>query len=92
MSDAAPLLEAWLGPEDVADLYRDLAAVADVQSTLMDDGTGTRRCRLDEAFAGLEDGTARRVQIRYRHQDRDWCDTLLPGPEAVRLVRICEER
>ena len=28
------------------------------------------------------------VQLRYRHGGRAWCDTLVPTPDGVRLVRI----
>lgn len=94
MSDAAPLLHATLGPEDRADLLRDLSAVAAVDAVQIDDGTRTRTCRLDEAFAALETGTACRALVRYRFDDRAWFDTLVVdagNPGLVRLVRVAED-
>ena len=86
--DAAPLLHATLGPQDRAELLRDLSAVARVQSVQLDDGVGTRACRLDEAFAGLEDGTARRALVRYLYDGRLWTDTLVRDAGAPGLVRL----
>lgn len=94
MNDSAPLLHATLGPEDRADLLRDLEAVAEIDRVQLDDGTGTRACVLGEAFAALEHRTARRVLVRYRHDERIWLDTLVldPGdPSLVRLIRIAED-
>lgn len=94
MTDAAPLLHATLGPADRADLLRDLGAAAEVDAVQLDDGTGTRACRLDEAFAALEHRTARRVLVRYRHGGQAWLDTLVldaGDPSLVRLIRMAEE-
>ena len=94
MSEAAPLLHATLGPEDRADLLRDLSALAAIDAVQIDDGTGTRACRLDEAFAALEAGTARRALVRYRFEGRAWFDTMVldaGSPGLVRLVRVAED-
>lgn len=91
--DATPLLHATLGPQERAELLRDLSAVADVDAVQIDDGAGTRPCRLDEAFAALEARTARRALVRYRFEGTAWLDTLvLDGgdPALVRLVRVAE--
>lgn len=94
MSSTAPLLHATLGPEDRADLLRDLEALARIDAVQLDDGVGTRACRLDEAFAALEHGTACRILLRYRHAGRAWMDTLMPdggNRTLVRLVRVAED-
>jgi hypothetical protein len=41
---------------------------------------------LGAARVALEGG--RGVQLRYRFQGTEWCDTLLPVTDGVRLVRI----
>lgn len=88
----APLLQALLGPEDRAEYYRDLVALAEGLTAQVEvPGVGTRPCRLDEAFAALEEGTSRRALLRYRHDGRHWLDTLLIEPRGVRLVRIAED-
>ena len=43
---------------------------------------------LDEALARLKSGESRGMQVRYRYQDQDWCDTLLWRNQGVRLVRM----
>jgi len=94
VSAAAPLLHATLGPQDRAELLRDLSAVAEVFAVQLEDEQGTRACRLDEAFAALEQGSARRALVRYRFEGRTWLDTLLPdggGGDLVRLVRVAED-
>lgn len=87
----APLLQAILSPQDRAELLRDLDALVQIHSVQVEDQTGTRSCRLDEAFAAMELGTGRRALIRYRHDGRSWMDTLLRDGEDVRLVRVAED-
>jgi hypothetical protein len=86
----APLLQAALGPEDRAELLRDLTALAEIDSAQVHDAGGTRLCRLDEAFAALEEGTAERALLRYRFDGQAWLDTLIAGADGIRLVRIAE--
>lgn len=43
---------------------------------------------LAEAVVMLREGRVRAVQVRYRHRGVVWTDTLLRGPEGVRLVRV----
>jgi len=88
---AVPLLEAVLGPQDRAELMRDIEALTHVYSVQVEDDTGSRACRLDEAFAAMELRTGRRVRIRYRHEGRIWMDTLLQNGDEVRLVRVAED-
>lgn len=88
---AAPLLEAVLGPEDRADYFRDLSALAAIEEVRMADDRGERLCLLDEAFEALEAGRLERARIRYTYDGRRWFDTLLVGAEGARLVRIAED-
>jgi hypothetical protein len=37
-------------------------------------------------------GSVAGVQIRYRHQGRHWCDTLMRTPTGARIVRIATDR
>jgi hypothetical protein len=47
---------------------------------------------LAEAREALRAGTASAVQLRYRHEGREWWDTVLTaGPGAWRIVRIAHE-
>lgn len=87
----APLLHATLGPEDRANLLRDLSALAAIESAQVEDAGGTRTCRLDEVFAAIEAGGVRRALLRYRYDGRTWFDTLIPEGEALRLVRVAED-
>jgi len=87
----APLLQAKLGPEDRAEYLRDLSALVEMKSAQIEEDAGTRACRLDEAFAALESGTAHRVLLRYGYDGRIWMDTLIPDHDGVRLVRIAED-
>jgi hypothetical protein len=86
-----PLLEARLEPEDLAALYRDIAVLAEVRSVRTDACQGTPPRGLGDAFEALELRTAHRVQLRYRFDDTDWCDTLIREQDGVRLVRVCED-
>lgn len=43
---------------------------------------------LDAAQTGLASGVFRGVQVRYRYDGQEWCDTLMATPAGVRLVRI----
>jgi hypothetical protein len=88
---AAPLLQAVLGFEARAELLRDLSACATVHAAQIDDGSGTRACRVDEVFAALEDGSARRALVRYEFDGKRWTDVLMPSPEGVRLTRMADD-
>lgn len=49
-----------------------------------------QRARLDLAAARsiVARRQARAVQLRYRFEGEDWWDTLMLGPERVRVVRV----
>lgn len=88
----ASLNRAVLDAATVDDLFADLAACTTVHEVLVKGAAhhpaeaGT--CPLDEACRLVQEGRVRGVQIRYRWQDQEWCDTLLVTDRGVRLVRI----
>jgi hypothetical protein len=93
--DAEPpdVQDALLDAELLARLFSDLELGADVREIVY-----KRAAEEADATAGPLDLAAARdallagrvlgVQIRYLHEGRRWCDTLLPTPAGVRLVRI----
>ncbi len=88
MSESPPLPTTYgadLGPADLDVLFEDLGRAADVLAVRCDgDGDVT----LPAALAGLQGGTVRRVQVRYRHGPDVWCDTLMARTDGARLVRM----
>ena len=45
--------------------------------------------QLDEAYRLLTDRKVRGIQIHYRHDAKNWCDTLMPIPDGrFRIVRM----
>ncbi len=85
----APLDDEVVGWDVVDRLLQDLALVAEMLEVQVK--AGAARCAqsgpldLPAARRALGDGAA--VQLRYRHAGVAWCDTLLPRPEGVRIVR-----
>lgn len=91
-----PLQQATLDRATVTALFADLANCTQVLAVIPRHATRTlvaaTTIDLATAQAELHAGTLRGVQIRYRHERREWCDTLLPLPDgAARLVRICTD-
>jgi hypothetical protein len=88
-----PLQQARLDEPTLDQLFSDLAACATVRSVQPRTHPSAPPVFLTVADArvGLKDGTLRGLQIRYRYEGKDWCDTLLRGQDGVRLVRICED-
>lgn len=99
MPDAAPhlpaLTQAVLDPATLDALFRDLAActeiLAVVPKTTAQGMVAPLAIDLATARTGLASGQFRGVQIRYRYELKEWCDTLLATPAGVRLVRVCTE-
>lgn len=86
------LHEAILDDPWLTRLEADLAAL-----TIVDEVLPRTRARslvpergvtLAEGFARLRAGELSGLQIRYRHDGRLWCDTLLVRPEGTKLVRM----
>lgn len=90
------LHQAVLEPSTIEALFDDLAHCAQVLAVIPKRAARTmieeHPIDLAGACAGLRDGSLRAVQIRYRHENREWCDTLMPLPGgSARLVRICAD-
>lgn len=43
---------------------------------------------LPSAARALFDGNARAIQVRYRHQNQEWTDTIIRSGDAFRLIRV----
>ena len=91
-----PLQQAMLDAATVDALFADLASctrvLAVVPKRVLRTMTEEAPIDLAAARAGLRDGSLRGVQIRYRYDGREWCDTLMPmAGGSARLVRICTD-
>ena len=91
-----PLQQTVLDPATVQDLFRDLAActqIIAIRPKTRAEGhiDAAATLTLDDAAAGLRDGSFRAVQVRYRYEDQEWCDTLMSTPAGLRVVRICQD-
>jgi ferredoxin-type protein NapG len=86
------LHEAVLDAAGLRALFSDLALLAHVEEIrLKSAATALARERAPTLEAALDDllaGRVRGVQIRYRHQDRSWCDTILAAAGGHRVVRL----
>jgi hypothetical protein len=84
--------EAVLSDDELAALIRDLRACTEIAEIRIKSGPGSadehQQSTLDDAAQLLFDRSVRGVQIRYRFDDADWMDTLMPVAEGIRLVRI----
>ncbi|MFO0696370.1 MAG: hypothetical protein U0230_22580 [Polyangiales bacterium] len=95
MSDESPSLpevfEAMLDDGTVDDLFFDVSLLpgpVDVRWKAAPDVRADEApISLDEAREVLRSGRARAVQLRYVHEGKGWCDTLLRLPGGTRLVR-----
>jgi len=90
------LQQSSIDPPLLSALFADLEQCAQLRSVVVRTvahvrGAPPETVTLPAAHAGLVSGALRSVQIRYVHEGRVWCDTLMAGPAGVRLVRICEE-
>lgn len=98
MSNGITLPDVQQAHLDVATLdalFSDIATFAHVYSVVVKHGAGRveeQGTTLEEGRAALASGTARGVQIRYRHDGVEWCDTLLNTPAGVRLVRVSSDQ
>jgi hypothetical protein len=88
--------DAVLGPEDLSDLFRDYRACAGGVEIQVKSGPGLvnahPRPSLDEAEQLLLAKRVRGLQLRYRFDGGEWCDTLMQAASGVRLIRIRQQR
>ena len=72
-------------------LFQQLAAVAEVGGVLINGrpaAGGSGEVTLSEALDLLLAGSVRGVQVRYRFEGSHWVDTVMPGTDGFRLVRM----
>jgi hypothetical protein len=99
MSESAPRLPALqqtvLDAATLDALFRDLATCTQILAVIPKGSAqgyaNEKAITLADARVGLDAGSFRGVQVRYRYDDKEWCDTLLATPAGVRLVRICTD-
>jgi len=94
-SDLPELLEGDMNSADLASLQRDLSQFTQIESVVPRirgglPGQPPPTIALDAAFDGLLDGSLAGVQIRYRYDGQNFCDTLMPTPTGARLVRMAD--
>lgn len=85
------LTQAVLDPATLEALVLDLCSQTQILSVSTKQGE-QRHARgtelsLPEAVEALRQGELRGVQVHYRWQDQEWLDTLLRGPEGIKIVR-----
>jgi hypothetical protein len=91
-----PMSDAVLDDEQLAALFRDYRQCADQVQIVVKPGPGFvpaamphhKQPSLDEAEELLRQRRIRGLQVRYQHDQAQWCDTLMPLPRGIRLVRI----
>ncbi len=85
------LHEAEIDAETVARLFADVGACTTLLSVSCKGGperTATSSDGLADAAGALLSGQVVGVQLRYRHQGKEWWDTILSMGTRFRVVRI----
>lgn len=86
--------EGMLSDDGVRQLIAELGAHAEVFEVGIKGGAQARGQRavldLPAALDGLLAGEHRAIQVRYRFQGAEWCDTVLRAPGGWRVVRMCQ--
>lgn len=82
-----------LDSEALDALFADVSTVASLLAVVVKRGRVAEPPSLPAALANARDqllsGTARAIQLRYRHEGREWWDTISAmTPERWRVVRI----
>ncbi|HQR05520.1 MAG TPA: hypothetical protein PLN21_01795 [Gemmatales bacterium] len=97
MNQLEPLPAIWDKLLDSATLdqyFKDLATYAEIISVhekqSPSDHVGENPIDLPLAREKMMTGEVRAVQIRYRFEDQEWCDTLLHQALGVKLVRMMQ--
>lgn len=87
-----PIHDAPLAPAAIDALFADLELVADALEITARSANARRadstRLTLADARAALDSGTVAALQLRYRFDGADWCDTLIRTATGARLIRI----
>lgn len=87
-----PMNEALLDDAQLDALFGDIAALTEIDEILIKSGPGrvndALRPTLADARELLRSDGVLAVQIRYRHENAHWWDTLMRAGDKVRLVRV----
>ena len=91
--DSLPeMQDSVLGDAELSALFRDYRSCAAISEILVKTGPGYvqqgSNPTLDQVEQLLAARSVRGVQVRYQFKMTSWCDTLMPMPNGVRLVRI----
>ena len=90
------VLEGSIDATTLEALFADIEATGGLVAVVLKHGRTAEPPRgpsaLSEAHEALRAGRVSAVQLRYRHEGREWWDTLLAtGPGAWRVVRIAHQ-
>ncbi len=85
------LFQGELDDDALDALFADLAACAEIQHIKARGADETTPLDLESARELLSSGRAKAIQILYRFEGEGWCDTLMAGSDAVRLVRVRQD-
>jgi hypothetical protein len=89
--DMPALRVADLDEAGIDDLFMDLSAAGELFEVVVKASSRARcastACSLDAAREALRSEDVLAVQVRYRFEDRAWCDTLMRSAGGARLVR-----
>ncbi len=92
IDELPPMSEALLDERAVSALFDDIGALGELLDVQLKGGARSRAsdaaCDLSSAKDALLSGATRAVQLRYRHKDTVWWDTLLRQGQHIKLVRI----
>lgn len=98
MSEPAlpPVHEGTLDDETLDALFADVASAATLLAVIVKRGRAAEPPRspaaLEDARVALRAGAVRAVQLRYRHEGREWWDTISSSaPGRWRVVRIAHD-
>ncbi len=89
-----PVHDAVLDDTFVERLFADVGACTELLSVSTKGGAErpaeaqSLSLSLERAQHALATGAVHGVQLRYRHEGREWCDTILRQPAGYRVVRI----
>ena len=90
--DQPEVFQADWTEEQVEALFADLQQAATIRRILVRSRSPGSRpagsvATLEQAHEVWDDDLTEAIQIEYEYQGKVWCDTLLPGPDAIRIVR-----
>ena len=91
-ADSEPkMYEASWQKQQIEQLFEDLQAGAEIQHVQVRTSDGgpqsDRAVSIQEAELLFRQGEAKAIQIRYRFENQNWCDTLMVHSDSVRIVR-----